>query len=157
MTRRFEDAPGLTFVMEIRAECAPTFDGGAGKLGLRRHVPITGGSFEGPRLRGRILPGGSDWALVLGDGSSRVSAHYSLMTDDGVPIYIQNVGMRVSSPEVTARMRGGEAVDWSEYYFRSAPVFDVPFGPHDWLAERVFVAVCRRVGSVTVVRVWSLD
>jgi hypothetical protein len=155
--RAFEDAPGLTFAMEIHAACAPAIDGGPGKRGVRRHIPIIGGHFEGPRLRGKILPGGSDWALVLADGSSAVSAHYTLLTDDGVPIYIQNHGIRVSSPAVTARLRAGEAVDWSEYYFRGAPVFDAPLGPYGWLAERLFVAVCRRVGDVTIVRVFAVE
>jgi hypothetical protein len=147
-------APALEFAFEIRAEVGAVLRGAPGRLGERQHIPITGGSVRGPRLNGHILPGGSDWVLGRRDGASITDAHYTIEADDGTPIYVHNRGLRVSSAEVLARLRRGEAVAPHEMYFRSAPVFDAPEGPHGWLADRLFVADLRREGEQVVVAVF---
>lgn len=64
---------------------------------------------------------------------------------------MRNEGLRVSSANVLARLRAGEAVDPSEFYFRTTPVFEAPDGPHAWLNDAVFVAsLCRSGGEVVV-------
>lgn len=142
--------------MRIRAECAPTISGGRGPLGERRHIQIIGGSVEGPMLSGRILPGGSDWALQRPDGCAIVSAHYTILTNDDIPIYVRNRGMRVSTPEVTARLSRGEPVPSSEYYFRSTPMFDAPLGRLNFLNDHVFSARCERQGNTTIIDVFQI-
>jgi len=151
-----EAAPALELVFEIRAEIGRILSGGPGKLGERLHIPITGGDVAGPRLAGRILPGSSDWALVRRDGASMVSASYTIEAEDGTPIYVHNEGLRVASPEVARRLRAGEDVAPSEYYFRSAPRFDAPLGLHDWLMDSIFVADCGRVGDAVRIRVFAV-
>ena len=64
--------------------------------------------------------------------------------------------LRVSSPEVLARLRAGEAVDPSEFYFRSVPVFEAPDGPHGWLNDTVFVASVCRDGADVVIAVYRV-
>lgn len=132
--------PGLAFAFRITAQIAPALDAGAGPRGRRLHIAITGGSVAGPRLQGRILPGGSDWPLIRTDGSSEISASYTIEAADGTPIHVVNSGLRVSAPDVLARLRAGEPVDPADYYFRSAPRFEAPDGPHGWLNGRIFVA-----------------
>ncbi|MWD26623.1 DUF3237 family protein [Aquicoccus sp. SCR17] len=143
----------LAFAFEIRATIGAALDGGPGRNGHRRIIPITGGTVEGPRLSGRVLPGGADYELVRADGNSVVEAHYALEAADGTPIYIRNVGLFVAPEDVIARLDAGEEVAPAEYYFRSAPVFDAPAGPHGWLADRIFVAECRFTPAEVAIRV----
>jgi hypothetical protein len=149
-------APVLEFVFEIRAQIDSPRRAGRGRLGERQHIAITGGSVTGPRLNGRVLPGGSDWALQRDDGSTMVDAHYTVQADDGTLIYVHNRGLRVSSAEVLDRLRRGEAVAPEEVYFRSTPVFDAPAGPHGWLADHVFVATLARTADGVAVQVFVL-
>ncbi|MCB1348723.1 MAG: DUF3237 domain-containing protein [Maritimibacter sp.] len=131
--------PGLDYVFTIEAEIGPPRSGGPSPRGERLHIPIVGGRVFGPRLSGKILPGGSDWPLVGPDGHSRIEARYTIEADDGTPIYVVNRGLRVSDDAVRERLRAGEAVAPDQYYMRGAPVFDAPSGPHAWLNERLFV------------------
>ena len=63
---------------------------GESKYGTRRVIPITGGTFEGPKIKGEVLPGGEDWQLVRPDGDTELNARYLLKTDDGVVIQVIN-------------------------------------------------------------------
>lgn len=143
--------PGLEFAFLIRAEIGAARSGGQSPKGERLHIPIIGGTVDGPMLTGTIEPGGSDWPLVRRDGTSEISARYTIIASDGAPIEVRNEGLRVSSPEVLARLRAGEEVDPSEFYFRSVPVFEAPDGPHGWLNNSVFVAsICRDGADVLI-------
>lgn len=131
--------PGLDYVFTIEAEIERPRSAGPSPQGERLHIPITGGRVYGPRLSGRILPGGSDWPVIAPDGTSHIEARYTIEATDGTLIYVVNKGLRVSSDDVLTRLRAGEAVDPAEYYMRAAPVFDAPEGPHRWLAKNIFV------------------
>ena len=84
--------PGLQLLARFTVELArPLWDlGRTTGLGRRRIVPITGGRFEGPELRGRVMPGGADRQLVRRDGAVNLDATYELQTDDGVVISVRN-------------------------------------------------------------------
>lgn len=149
-----DDPIGLEFAFEITAGVGETLDGGPNHFGTRRIVPITGGTVSGPRLNGRVVPGGADYAVTRQDGAAVVTAHYALEAEDGTPIYIINEGIRTADPGTIERLRSGDHVDPTEYYFRSAPRFDAPFGPHQWLMDKVFVASCARFGPKVRIRVF---
>lgn len=142
--------------MTIVAECAPTLSSGNGPLGERRHIQIVGGHAHGPGLKAKILPGGSDWAQVRGDRQLIVSAHYSLLTEDGIPIYVQNRGLRIATPEVATRIASGDLVDADAYYFRSSPLFEAPYGRLEYLNDRIFTARCERKLNVTNIHVFEV-
>lgn len=145
---------GLDFAFEITALIGTPLTGGIGRLGQRRLIPITGGTVQGPRLRGRVLPGGADYELIRPDGNSRLEAHYGIEAEDGTPIYIVNRGLYVASADVTARLDAGENVPPAEYYLRAAPVFDAPSGPHGWLSDHLFVSTCRFTPQAVTIRVF---
>ena len=145
---------GLEFVFEIRALIGAPLDGGKGRNGHRRVIPIMGGTVSGPRLNGIVVPGGADFELMRADGASAVEAHYALQADDGTPIYIVNKGIFSATEAVNARLDAGETVAPQDYYFRTVPVFDAPVGPHVWLADRVFVADCRFTPEQVTIRVF---
>jgi len=92
--------------------------------GTRVTAPITEGHFEGPRLRGRVLPGGADWTLLRGDGVLELDLRLTLQTDDGALIHMTSFGLRHGPPEVIAALGRGEKVDPSVYYFRTLPHFE---------------------------------
>ena len=97
--------------------------------GVRRIIPITGGTFEGPDMRGEILPMGWDWQLDRSDGCTDIVADYFLRTDDGAVINVINTGtlcMPVpgEGPPPPAR---------------TSPAFEAPLGEYDWLTRGAFV------------------
>jgi hypothetical protein len=95
-------------------------------------------------MEGVILPGGADWQLVRPDGVAEIEAHYTMMTGDGVSIYIVNKGYRHGPPDVMEKLARGEDVAPDQYYFRSTPRFEVAQGKYDWLARSVFVGTGQR-------------
>ena len=111
--------------------------------GERRIIPITGGRFEGQRMRGEIIPGGADWQIVAVDGTALLEARYTLRTEDDALIYVRNTGVRHGPAEVLAAIGRGEQVDPSKYYFRAVPAFETGAPKYAWL-NRV-LAVCSGV------------
>ena len=79
--------PALEFIFAAHVTVDPALDLGDVGKGRRRIVPITGGDFSGPQMRGQVLPGGADWQVLRSDGTAELEARYTLRTDDGVLIY----------------------------------------------------------------------
>lgn len=120
------EPPRPEFAYEAVVDIAPREDLGASALGERFIVPILGGSFEGPRLRGRVLPGGADRQWLRPDGIKELDALYEMQTDDGTVITVRN---RVVIDDTVQ----------PERYARSVLKLQAPAGPHEWLNRRVFV------------------
>jgi hypothetical protein len=144
--------PGFEFVFELNATLDAAIAIGETPHGVRRVVPITGGRFEGPEIRGTILPGGADWQVVRGDGANELEALYLLRTDDGVVIQVRNRGLRHGPPDVMRRLAAGETVDPGEYYFRAVPSFAAPAGKYEWLNRSIHVCTGARYGGA--IRLW---
>src|SRR5579862_3230857 len=111
-------------LMTLQVDVSGTQKIGAVPRGSRVTAPIASGHFEGPRLRGRVLPGGGDWTLLRGDGVLELDLRLTLETDDGALIYMTSFGLRHGPPEVIAALARGESVNPSTYYFRTAPRFE---------------------------------
>jgi hypothetical protein len=111
-------------LMVMRIVAAPPQALGAGPRGIRLTFPITGGDFEGPRLRGRVLDGGGDWGVVRSDGVLELSLRVTLETDDGARIALTFDGVRHGAAGVFAALGRGETVDPAAYYFRTVPRFE---------------------------------
>jgi hypothetical protein len=113
---------------------------GAGPHGTRITAPITEGHFEGPRLRGRVLPGGGDWLLLRADGVLELDLRLTLETDDGALIHMTSLGLRHGPVEVIAALARGEIVDPSTYYFRTLPRFETGHPRYEFLNRLLAVA-----------------
>jgi hypothetical protein len=114
-------------------------------------VSVKRGTIEGPKLSGRVLPqSGGDWPRLWPSGFVEFEAHYLLEIADGTPVYIHNRGIAWSSAETLRRIEAGEPVAPDATYCRITPRFEVPAGPHDWLARTVFVGKGERRGSHSV-------
>lgn len=110
---------GTKHVLTFLVELSPIVDVGETPAGLRRMVPITGGTVTGA-FEARVLPGGADFQTVLPSGTLEIEAHYILETTDGERIEVSSVGLRAGSAEVLAKLGRGESVPPEQYYFRTA-------------------------------------
>lgn len=115
-----DDTPRAEFVYEAIVTLGPVEEVGQTPHGKRVRIPITGGTFKGPRLSGTILPEGVDWQLIRPDGFTELEASYLMREADGTLIHIENKGVA------------------GKGYARTMTVFEAPNGPHGWLNEAVF-------------------
>ncbi len=145
-------APRLEFLGRWNIELvAPVWELGAtSDLGNRRIIPITGGDFEGPTLKGKILNNGADWQVVTKDGVAIIDTRYLLQTDDGALIYLQTNGYRHGPAEVLAKVARGEVVDPGSYYFRITMRFETSSPRYQYLNNHVALASAMRLGKAVV-------
>jgi hypothetical protein len=101
--------------------------------GERRIINILGGTVDGPRLKGKILPGGADWQIVRADGVMHLHARYTVEAKTGGMILVNSEGYRHGPPEVMARLARDETVDPSLYYFRTFMRFETADPAASWL------------------------
>ena len=120
--------PKVEFAFSAHVLLEPTIEIGRTPYGIRRRIPIIGGTLEGPRLRGRITPGGADWQLQRADNYTVLEADYMIETDDGTAIHVHNRGL------TNTRVKGA-----TTRYLRTIPEFEAPQGRHEWLNQSVFV------------------
>ena len=132
------------FLCKIEVTLEPIRDLGDTPLGRRRIIGITGGIFSGPRLSGRVLPGGADWQVIRSDGVAYLDARYTLETGDGALIYVNNKGYRHGPNEVIERLAKGEEVDSALYYMRTTPWFETSAPAYAWLNKIICVATGAR-------------
>jgi len=150
-------APTLTYAMTLQVDLGVPIEFGEVPRGRRRVIPIVGGKFEGPNVRGRVLAGGADWQIVRTDGLAELDTRYTLQADNGSLIYIQNSGIRHAPPEVTPRLLDGLPVDPSQVYFRTVPVFETSAPELQWLTRTIFIGTGERRPDDVIVHVWRVD
>lgn len=122
-----EDTPKLDFVYEEVVTLGAAVHPGETPWGERNIVPITGGTFSGPDIKGKILPGGWDWQLASKSGCHQIKADYMIQTDDGVIINVLNRGTYCTG-------KGQKAAR-----LLTEPVFEAPLGKYDWLNEGAYL------------------
>jgi hypothetical protein len=150
------EQPNLEFAFELKIKVAAALEMGVIPQGNRRIIPITGGSFEGPAIKGTVVPGGYDWQIIRNDGVADIDARYVLITNDGVLITIINKGLRHGPKEVMQKLAKGEVVDPALYYFRSVPSFETSEARYDWLTKSIFLATGIREPELVIIRVWKV-
>lgn len=150
------EQPKLEFAFELKVKVGNIEELGKTGKGTRRIIPITGGSFEGPDIKGTIIPGGYDWQLLRADEVAEVEARYVLQTDDGALITIVNTGLRHGPAAVMQQMAKGEEVDPSGYYFRSIPIFENSSAKYEWLTKYIFIANGIRKPTEVFIQVWKV-
>ena len=124
--------------------------------GRRRIIGITGGSFQGARLRGRVLPGGADWQVLRADGVAHLEARYTLETHDGALIYVRNEGYRHGPAEVMQQLVAGMPVDPALYYMRTSPWFETGDARCAWLNRLICVGSGQRKPASVILDVYEV-
>ncbi len=148
--------PQLEFVFEVRAKVADPVIVGQVPNGTRRIIEILSGTFEGPKIKGKILPGGADWQIIRQDGFTEVDARYTLQTEKGDLIYVSNIGIRHAPPEIIERLNAGEEVDQSQIYFRAVPKFEAAAPALEWLMRSIFICTGERRPNDVVIRFYRV-
>jgi hypothetical protein len=148
------EAPRLEHLADFDVVVAPPGEIGETGIGERRMIPIIGGTVAGPRLNGRILPGGADFQIIRPTGVTELFARYVIEAEDGALIYVENSGIRDGPAELTALLRRGETVDPVLIYFRTSPRFETASLRHQFLARRVFLAAGARYPDRVALKVW---
>jgi hypothetical protein len=143
--------------MTLRVQVGPPMEIGAGHRGRRRIIPILDGTFDGPDVRGKVLAGGADWQIIRADGVAELDTRYTLQTDSGQLIYVQNPGIRHASPEATKKLLAGDAFDPAQVYFKTVPLFETSAPDLQWLTRSIFIGTGERYPADVVVRVWRVD
>ncbi len=139
----------LEYLATFEVELDPVLDLGRSPWGHRRVITVTGGTFEGPRLTGTVLPGGADWQILHADHTAAIDTRYTLRTHDDAYLYLTTNGVRHGPPEVLRRLAAGEEVDPAAYYFRLFCRFETGDERYHWLNRTLAVAsAARTAGAV---------
>ena len=128
-------------LMTVRIIAAPPQRIGVIPHGMRSIVPVTGGDFEGPRLRGKVMPGGGDWLLLRSDAVLELDLRITLETDDRALIHMSFQGLRHGPADVIAALGRGEVVDPASYYFRTVPRFETSATKYAFVNRIITVGV----------------
>ena len=151
-----KDPPQPEFSFTATTTLGSVQDLGFTPHGPRRIIPITGGIFEGPAIKGTVEPGGADWQIIRADNVAELDAQYTLKTDDGVLIYIRNKGYRHGPANVMQRLAKGEAVDAKEYYFRATPVFETASEKYNYLNKFIYIASGERKSDSVIIHFFKV-
>ena len=146
----------FVLLMTLQVTLGPPQKVGAGPHGTRTIVPITGGSFEGPLLRGRVLPGGGDWTILRSDGVLELDLRVTLETDDAARIQLASLGLRNGPIEVLAALARGEAVDPASYYFRTTARFETGDPKYAFLNRLVAVSTGDRKATGPIYTIYQV-
>lgn len=130
---------------------------GAGRNGELRVVPVAGGTVEGPKLRGEVLPGtAADWLRVDADGTAHMDVRLTVRTWEGHHVFVHYTGLRTGAPDALARLGRGEAVPPEDYYFRTAVRFEAGAAELAWMNKVIAVGVGQRPPSGPVYDVYAI-
>ena len=126
-----KQTPELEFALQLKVTLGQAFSIENTQHGRQTVIPITGGTFEGPGIKGTIINGGADYQLANAQGRTELEAIYCIKTDDGVYIHVRNRGIIAS---------GKDADGKPTFYFRAAPQFEAPAdSKYGWLNDALFV------------------
>lgn len=152
-----DSLPPLTFTpaFDVTVDLAPIEDHSGTSAGHRRVVPILGGRITG-RVDAEILPGGADWQIVRPDGTIEIDSRYSARTTDGALLLLRAKGLRTGNPDVLERLRQGDDVDPSEYYFRTTVAVETATVALADLQRHLFVATARRQSNTVLYRAYRV-
>jgi len=148
--------PQLNFFADFSVQVAAPIEVGQTVHGVRRLIPILGGTVQGQGWTARVLPGGADFQLLLNSRLAELDARYAIETDGGDLIYVQNRAVRTAAPDVMARLVRGEVVDPQSVYFRCSPSFETASKALAWISESLFVGTGARHPDQVVMRLFEV-
>jgi hypothetical protein len=127
-----QNTPQLEFALQLKVTLGEAYTCGETQHGQRTIIPITGGTFEGPNIKGTIINGGADYQLNnKATGRTELEAIYCIKTDDGVNIHVRNCGIINSGKDEQGN---------PTFYFKAAPQFEAPVdSKYAWLNNAIFV------------------
>jgi hypothetical protein len=143
------------FLLTYRAELKPAVEVGGGPFGTRLFFEVIGGTFEGPRLKGKILTGGGDWLLMDPQNVARLDVRATFETDDGARIYVQYPGVIVFDDKARAAIAGGPATAYGDTHWVTQPRFETGDSRYAWLNRVMAVGEGHAVPGAVEYRVYE--
>lgn len=150
------DEPRFEHLFDMKADLEPPQMIGQTPQGNRQIFYVRSGTFEGPRMKGEVLPGGGDWFLLRPDNVGELDVRGTLKTDDGALIYVAYRGIFSASQEAWEEIYKGEPVDRDRYYFYTAPIFQTSASQYLWLNRLLAVGIGSPVPGGVSYRVFAL-
>jgi len=148
------ETPSVSFLCDVAVDVAEPIVVGDTGAGVRRVIPILGGTVKG-RLNGRVLASGADFQIIRRDGVAELEALYVIETEHGL-VYVKNYGLRDGPKDVLDRLARGELVDPKLVYFRASPRFETAAPELQWMTKRIFVCSGARLPKQVVLRFFEL-
>ncbi|KAK5110709.1 hypothetical protein LTR62_005586 [Meristemomyces frigidus] len=152
--------PTLQFLFHLECDMESFRPIGLGPHGDRSTVIFKGGRFEGPRMRGEILPGGGDWEIVRDHDGDQQTAHldtrYNLVTHDGATIYLQTTGTRTGSKSVLKKLGEDEGIGADAFKMRLHLTMETGDERYSWVNSGVFIASAGRNGKMVIYDAYEL-
>ncbi len=118
----------------------PPIDFGAGLLGQRIYVEVTGGEATGERFNARAVGGAGDWIVVAPDDLGRIDVRLQFETDDNAHVYVQYLGLLELNEVAAQALAAGTGTKYEDQYFRTTPRFETGDPRYAWMNQNVFVA-----------------
>jgi hypothetical protein len=150
------DEPRFEHLFDMRVQLEPPQMVGQTPQGNRQIFYVRSGTFEGPRIKGEVLPGGGDWFLLRPDNVGELDVRATLKTDDEALIYATYRGIFSASHEGWKKMLQGETVDRDQYYFYTAPIFYTSAPDYLWLNRLLAVGIGSAIPGGVSYRVFAL-
>ena len=148
--------PQLEFLMRLSIDVGEIISMGWGPVGERRVVNLFGGIFEGPRIKGEVLPGGADWQILRADDVLDINARYTLKEQRGGLVQVVSQGYRHGPEEVMMALGRGEDVEAKKYFFRTIMRFETGAPELKWLNKTIAISTGKRQANRVVLNAYSL-
>jgi hypothetical protein len=141
------------YVFTVTAEIGDVTTAGETGHGVRRIIPIIGGTVKGEAINGKVCPFGADFQIIRPNELIELEAKYAFETDDGAVVYLENKGIRFGPLDLLQKLKRGEPVDPKLIYFRTVPKFETGSEKYRWLMENLFIASAARHADRVVIDV----
>ena len=141
------------YVFTITAEIGDVTTAGDIGHGVRRIIPIVGGTVKGAGVNGKVCAFGADFQIIRPNELIELEAKYAFETDDGATVYVENRGLRFGPIDLLQKLKRGEPVDPKLIYFRTVPRFETGAEKYRWLMENLFVGSAARHADRVVIDV----
>jgi hypothetical protein len=141
------------YVFTITAEIGDVTTAGDIGHGVRRIIPIVGGTVKGAGVNGKVCAFGADFQIIRPNELIELEAKYAFETDDGATVYVENRGLRFGPIDLLQKLKRGEPVDPQLIYFRTVPKFETGSEKYRWLMENLFIGSAARHAARVVIDV----
>jgi len=148
--------PNLEHLFDMHADLEAPQGIPGGPMGERQIFIVKGGTIEGPKIKGTVLPGGGDWATRRADGVLQLDVRATVKTDDGAMIYATYSGLIDGTMETITAAATGADPPLGDYYFYTNPMFQVGAEKYAWLNRVVALGRGRIVPGGVEYRVWAV-
>ena len=148
--------PKLEHLFDMHADLEAPQMVGQTPGGNRQVWVVKGGSLAGPKLKGELLPGGGDWAVLRPDGAVQLDVRATCKLSDGALVYAYYSGLIIADMPVFGRIMAGEDVPLAEYYFYTNPMFQTAAPQYEWLNRRIAIGRGKVVPGGVEYRVWAV-